>query len=281
MTEKLANYLAGKTIVVTGAAGGFGSLLCRDALAGGAKVTALDVNSEALDALAVDLDAQQSLLTVTTDVTDLAAMSAAVAQSAAVFGSVDVMVNNAGTMPLAFLADHAAAADAWSRCIDINIKGTLNGMIAVHDQMVSQGRGHVVNISSIYGNAPVAGAAVYGATKAAVNVMSEAFRVETQGTIKVTIVKPTGVPGTGLGAGVINRAAIIGIMGQNAADYNAVFGALAEGRLDDVDLDPESAGYAVLEPQYIVDQILHAIDQPWGVSVGDITIRATGDRYIL
>ncbi len=93
------------------------------------------------------------------------------------------MINNAGIMPLAFLADHADAAEAWSRCIDINIKGVLNGMIAVHDQMMSQGRGHIVNISSIYGNGPVAGAAVYGATKAAVNTMSEAFRVETQGVI--------------------------------------------------------------------------------------------------
>lgn len=275
------NHLAAKTLIITGAAGGFGSLLCRDALARGAKVAALDINASALDALAADLDAGDSLITITTDVIDLAAMSAAVAEVVATFGSVDVMVNNAGTMPLAFLSDHADAATAWSRCIDINIKGTLHGMIAVHDQMQTQGRGHIVNLSSIYGNAPVAGAAVYGATKAAVNTMSEAFRVETQGTIKVTIVKPTGVPGTGLGSGVINPAAVVGILGQNAGEYGSVFAALREGRLDEVDLDPESAGYAVLDPQYIVDQILHAIDQPWGVSVGDITIRATGDRYIL
>ncbi len=265
----------------SGAAGGFGSLMCRDALARGAKVAALDVNAAALDTLAAELDAGDSLITITTDVTDLVAVSAAVAQTIDNFGGVDVMVNNAGTMPLAFLADHADAATAWSRCIDINIKGTLNGMIAVHDQMQSQGRGHIVNLSSIYGNGPVAGAAVYGATKAAVNMMSEAFRVETQGTIKVTIVKPTGVPGTGLGSGVINPAAVIGILGQNMAEYGSVFAALVEGRFDEVDLDPESVGYAVLDPQHVVDQILHAIDQPWGVSVGDITIRATGDRYIL
>lgn len=275
------NHLTDKTIVITGAAGGFGQLLCRDAIARGARVAALDVNSDALASLATDLDAGESLLAVTADVTDLAVMTAAVAQTTATFGSVDVMINNAGTMPLAFLADHAQAADAWSRCIDINIKGVLNGMIAVHDQMMSQGRGHIVNLSSIYGNAPVVGAAVYGATKAAVNTMSEAFRVETQGAIKVTIMKPTGVPGTGLAGGVINPAATVGILGQNAAEYGAVFGALMEGRLDDIDLDPESVGYAVLDPQHIVDEILHAIDQPWGVSVGDITIRATGDRYIL
>ncbi len=133
------NHLTNKTLIITGAAGGFGSLLCRDAIARGAKVAALDVNTTTLDTLAADLDAGDSLITITTDVTDLADMSAAVAQTISTFGSVDVMINNAGTMPLAFLADHADAATAWSRCIDINIKGTLNGMIAVHDQMQRQG----------------------------------------------------------------------------------------------------------------------------------------------
>ena len=275
------DHISGRTIVITGAAGGFGSLLCRDALARGANVAALDVNDAALAALATDLDAGGSLVTQVTDVCDLGQMHAAVAAAVEAFGSVDVMVNNAGTMPLAFLADHADAADAWSRCIDINIKGVLHGMIAVHDQMISQGQGHVVNLSSIYGNAPVVGAAVYGATKAAVNTLSEAFRVETQGKIKVTIVKPTGVPGTGLGGGVINPDAIVGILGQNALEYGAVFAALGEGRVDEVDLDPASIGYAVLDPQHIVDAILHAVDQPWGVSIGDITVRAAGDRYIL
>ncbi len=277
----MSDHVNDKTIVVTGAAGGFGAILCREAVERGAKVAALDVNAEALDTMAAELEAGSALLTVATDVTDLAAMRAAVDQTASTFGGVDVMVNNAGTMPLAFLSDHAEAAEPWSRCIDINIKGVLHGMMAVHDQMMSQGRGHIVNISSIYGNFPVAGAAVYGATKAAVNTMSESFRVETQGKIKVTIVKPTGVPGTGLGSGIVNGGAVVGAMGQNADEYFQVFAALGEGRLDDVDLDPDSAGYAVLEPQYIVDAILHAIDQPWGVSVGDITIRATGDRYIM
>jgi len=124
------------------------------------------------------------------------------------FGAIDVMVNNAGVMPLSFYADHAEAASAWDRCIDINLKGVLHGIIVVHDQMIEQGRGHIVNISSIYGNYPVAGAAVYGATKAAVNVLSEALRQESQGRIKVTTIRPTGVPTTGLGAGVINPAAV-------------------------------------------------------------------------
>ena len=70
--------------------------------------------------------------------------------------------------------------------------------------MLKQGRGHVINISSIYGNYPTAGAGVYGATKAAVVFLSESLRMESQGKIKVTTIRPTGVPTTGLGAGVIN-----------------------------------------------------------------------------
>ena len=92
-----------------------------------------------------------------TDVASYADMQALAANAVDEFGAIDVMVNNAGTMPLAFYSDHAQAMDAWTRCIDINIKGVLHGIAAVHDQMISQGRGHVVNVSSIYGNFPVGG----------------------------------------------------------------------------------------------------------------------------
>src|SRR5207244_8339647 len=122
------------------------------------------------------------------DVTDLAAMRAAVDAVVAEHGRVDILVNNAGVMPLAFLADHATAADAWDRCIDINLKGVLHGIYASYDHMIRQGGGHIVNIASIYGNYGVAGAAVYSATKAAVITLSNALRVEAQGATKVTAV---------------------------------------------------------------------------------------------
>ena len=134
-----------------------------------------------------------------------AAMRALADRAVAEFGSIDVMVNNAGTMPLALYADHAQAAEAWDRCIDVNFKGVLHGIMAVYDAMIEQGRGHIINLSSIYGNYPVSGAAVYGATKAAVNVLSESLRQETQGRIKVTTIRPTGVPGTGLGLAISKK----------------------------------------------------------------------------
>jgi NADP-dependent 3-hydroxy acid dehydrogenase YdfG len=218
---------------------------------------------------------------VAADVTDIAQMRALAQAAVDAYGRIDVMVNNAGVMPLAFFADHEAALGPWQRCIDVNMKGVLNGMVAVYDQMIAQGRGHVVNLSSIYGNAPVAGAGVYGATKAAVNFLSEALRVESRGRIKVTIVKPTGVPGTGLAAGIVNPEAVVGILAQNKAEFEATMEKLMSGSLPTEQLDPEGIGYVMLDPGFIADQILHTIDQPWGVSVGDITIRAVGDHFVL
>ena len=184
-------------------------------------------------------------------------------------------------MPRAFYSDHAAALAAWNRCNDVNIRGVLNGIVAVHDTMLEQGQGHIINLSSIYGNFPVVGAGVYGASKAAVNFLSESLRVESQGRIRVTIVKPTGVPGTNLGGSIINPEALVGILGQNSETYVGTLQALSAGTADAAATDPNQAGYAALEPEFLVDQIIHAIDQPWGIAVGDITVRATGDGYIL
>jgi NADP-dependent 3-hydroxy acid dehydrogenase YdfG len=157
----------------------------------------------------------------------------------------------------------------------------MNGMVAVYDQMIAQGRGHIVNLSSIYGNFPVTGAAVYGASKAAVNFLSESLRVEARGKIKVTIVKPTGVPVTGLSATVINPEAGIGIVAHNVGAFGEMMEQMAEGTFPPERLDPDTIDYASLAPEHIADAILYAINQPWGVSIGDITVRASGDHFVL
>ncbi len=271
-------HLDGRVVVITGGAGGFGRLLAAGAARRGAKVVVTDIAQTGVDEVVGKIRGDGgTALGVVADVTRLADMKVMVATAVAEFGAVDVIINNAGTMPLAFIADHEQAADAWDRCIDINIKGVLHGMIATHDQMIAQGRGHIVNVSSIYGNFPVAGAAVYGATKAAVNTLSESYRVESQGTIKVTTVRPTGVPATGLSSSVVNPAAAVGILGQNFQDYLPAL----MGQLTSEQADRDSPEFAVLPPDDIAEQILYAIDQPWGVSIGDITVRATGDRYVI
>jgi len=278
----MTNHVSGKVIIVTGAASGFGRLVSSKAAALGAMVVCGDIDAAGLDETRAAIEAAGgAVATRVTDVTRYADLQALAATALARFGRIDVMVNNAGTMPLAFFADHEQALAAWERCIDINIKGVLYGMLAVHDAMISQGRGHIVNLSSIYGNFPVVGAGVYGASKAAVNVLSESMRMESQGRIKVTIVKPTGVPATKLGAGIINPAAIVGILGHNAASYGQKMQALAAGQLPAQDTDPDSISYVALDPDFLAEQIIHTINQPWGVSIGDITVRAAGDGYIL
>lgn len=162
----MTDYMTGKSIVITGAGGGFGRLVALKAAARGAKVTLGDINAEAAEAVAQEVRAAGGAAqAVATDVRDLVQVKALVGAAEEAYGAVDVMLNNAGIMPLAFIADHEMAYAAWERCIDINIKGVLNGMVAAHDAMIAAGRGHVINVSSIYGNFPVMGAAVYGASK--------------------------------------------------------------------------------------------------------------------
>jgi len=278
----VSNYLKGKVVVVTGAAGGFGRLVVLKSLELGASVVCSDIDERALSQLVEDLNTDDSqVFGIKADVSKLQEVNLLVLETIEKFGQVDVMINNAGIMPLAFYADHDSAAEAWDRCIDINIKGVLNGITAVYDHMIDQGRGHVVNLSSIYGNYPVAGAGVYGASKAAVNFLSESLRVESQGKIKVTIVKPTGVPGTGLGQGIVNQDAIVGILGQNDATYRQMMQAHVSGELPEEHSSRENIEYYALDPEDLADQIIYAINQPWGVSIGDITVRASGDAYVL
>lgn len=277
----MTNHIAGKVIVVTGAASGFGRLVAEKAVARGARVVGGDLDEQGLAETLAGVSDSAAMAVLRTDVTKLEDVQALVALAVERFGAIDVMVNNAGTMPLAFFSDHETAMGAWNRCIDVNFRGVLNGMVAAHDPMLAAGRGQIVNLSSIYGNFPTIGGAVYGATKAAVDFLSESFRQEARGRIKVTVVKPTGVPATNLAGGVVNPEAPIGIWGHFAAADLPRYEAMAAGQLPARELDPESIEYFVLAPEYIANAILHAIDQPWGVSIGSITVRASGDGYVL
>ena len=281
-TNDRPDHLTGKVILVTGAGGGFGRLLAQMTAARGARVVATDVDGTAAAATAASvIEAGGEAIGVSVDVTRRADLDEAVRQAVERWGSVDVLVNNAGVMPLAFFSDHERAADAWDRCIDINVKGVLNGICAVYDQMIRQGRGHVVNLSSIYGNDGTAGSGVYSPTKAAVRVMSESLRVESQGKIKVTVVRPTGVMGTGLGAGVINQGALVGLTGQHAERFGERVQRIVTGAgLRPEETDVDDVRYWAITPDDLVRQIVYAIDQPWGITINDITVRATGEDYV-
>ncbi|MGB8211356.1 MAG: SDR family oxidoreductase [Mycobacterium sp.] len=280
MAEYL-KYVKEKVIIVTGAASGFGKLISEKCAAGGAKVVGVDVSVEGLNEVFEGIRAAGFEGTAhVADVTDMAQVQAAGQHAVDTYGRIDVIVNNAGVMPLAFFADHERAWEKWHKAIDINIKGVVNGISAVYDTMIKQGRGQVVNISSIYGNAGTEGSGVYSATKAAVDVISDSLRVETQGRIKVTTVKPTGVLGTNLAGGVVNEEAVIGLVGQKGAQFLENAGNLQTGALRPEQTDVDSVEYWLITPDDLANAVVHVIDQPWGINISDVTIRASGENYI-
>ena len=257
------SHLASRVMIVTGSGGGLGRHLAVTGAARGARVVVADVNGAAAESSAAAIvSAGGQAEAVKVDVRDGEAMDGLAALAVDRFGRIDIRVNNAGVMPLAFFADHCLAREAWDRCIDISLKGVINGIPAVYDQMMDQGRGHVVNISSIYANAGTAGSGVYSASKAAVAVLSDSLRVESQGVIKVTVVRPTGVMGTGLGAGIVNPAAIIGLTGQHHRQFAETVAAYRNGTLDDAYSDVDQPEYWAITPEVMATEILHAIDQP-------------------
>ena len=129
--------------------------------------------------------------------------------------------------------------------------------------------------------AMTAGSGVYSATKAAVAVLSDSLRKESQGRIRVTVVRPTGVLGTGLSAGVVNPAAAVGIVGQNMDRYMAKAMAFMSGTIEGAGADIDSPEYWAIDPAVVAAEVVHAIDQPWGVTIGDVTIRATGEQFVI
>lgn len=266
------SHLSDRVVVVTGAGSGFGRLIARGAAARGARVVVSDIDPDSATATVDTVTGEGgSAVMVEADVTDAGQMHALAAQAVDEFGAIDVLVNNAGIMPLAFLSDHAVATDAWDRCIDINLKGVLHGISAVYDQMTAQGRGHIVNIASIYGNVGTAGSAVYSATKAAVVILSDALRKETQGRIKVTVVRPTGV----------NPAAASGALGTRFDEFMAATMQTVTGRLEGPLADVDSPRFWAIRPETIAAEVIHAIDQPWGVTISDVSIRATGEMFTM
>ncbi|MGH7227155.1 MAG: SDR family oxidoreductase [Gemmataceae bacterium] len=277
----MSKYLQDKVIIVTGAASGFGRLISEKCAAGGAKVVGVDVNAESLNEVFEGIRAAGFQGTAhVADVTDMAQVKAAAQHAVDTYGAIDVIVNNAGVMPLAFFADHERAWEKWHKAIDINIKGVVNGISAVYDTMIEQGRGHVVNISSIYGNAGTEGSGVYSATKAAVDALSNSLRVEAQGKIKVTTIKPTGVLGTNLASWVVNDTAIIGLTGQKGAQFFENAANLASGALRPEQMDVDSMQYWLINPDDLTNAVVHVIDQPWGISISDVTVRASGENYV-
>ncbi len=156
--------LRGKTVLVTGAAGGIGKALCRRFGEEGAIVLATDLNQAGLDDISREVTAAgHAIETCTLDITDYHAVHAVVAGLMARHGRIDTLVNNAGwDLAMPFLD---TTPELWTRIIAINLNGPINLQHCVVAHMVKAGTGKVVNIASDAGRVGSSGEAVYSACK--------------------------------------------------------------------------------------------------------------------
>jgi Short-chain alcohol dehydrogenase of unknown specificity len=195
--------VAGKVAVVTGASSGIGEATARMLAAQGARVVLGARRAERLETLAEEIRAAGGeAVWRATDVTNRADLEALVSLARDTWGRVDVLVNNAGVMPLSPL--ERLKVDEWDQMVDVNIKGVLYGIAAALPPMKAQGAGHVINVASTGGHEVVATGAVYCATKFAVRAISEGLRLESSGDIRVTVITP-GVTASELAEGITDE----------------------------------------------------------------------------
>ena len=273
------NYVEGKVIIITGASSGFGKLTAKRAAEMGGKIVLAARSEEKLKETVAEIKAAGGEASyIVTDVAKKDDVFAMAKFAVDTYVRIDVLVNNAGTMPLAFFSEHEQALDKWEQCIDISIKGTIFGISAVYDQMIKQGQGQVINVSSIYANFPVAGAGVYQVAKMGVQYLAESLRSECQGKIKVTTIKPTGFMKTNLSSSVVDQMAM---MPAVAGPLEILSNWVEEAPLRPDFHDINSMTYNDPDPQVLADNIIYAINQPWGVSIGDLTVRASGESFVI
>ena len=184
----------GKVVVITGASSGIGESTAKLLAQGGARVVLGARRSDRIDALAKEISASGGKAAgFTVDVSKRAEVEAFVKGAVETFGRIDVLVNNAGIMPIAPI--EALKVEEWDRQIDVNLKGVLYGVAAALPQMQKQRSGHIINLASVYGIKVFApGAVVYCATKAAVRVLTEGLRMELHAeNIRCTVISPGAV----------------------------------------------------------------------------------------
>lgn len=234
-----------KIVLITGASSGIGEAIARTLARKGATVVLGARRVDRLEALAGEIEAEGGkVLYRKLDVTSADDVQAFADAAIEAFGRIDVIVNNAGIMPLSLM--NSLKVDEWDRMVDVNIKGVLYGIAAVLPVMNRQGAGQIINVSSIGGLVVLPTAAVYCATKFAVKAISDGLRQEND-KLRVTCVYP----------GVVESELANTITDPVAAEAVAAYRQIA------------------LKPEAIADAIAHVIGQPADVDTSEIVIRPT------
>ena len=189
----MSNGIENKVILITGGSTGLGAETARFLASRGAKVAVAARRKTKLDEVVTDIHANGGTARAyELDVTDKAQVEATVAAVVADFGKIDVLINNAGLMPIRPMAE--VNTDEWDAMIDVNLKGTLYGIAAALPRFMAQESGHIINLSSVAGIKVFApGGTVYSGTKFAVRAISDGLRQEIGENIRVTSIQPGSV----------------------------------------------------------------------------------------
>jgi len=180
--------IQGKVIAITGASSGIGEATALRLAEHGARLVLGARRTDRLETLAATIRERGGEAVVQPlDVTRREQCEAFVRRAVDSYGRLDVLVNNAGVMPLSRMSD--LKVDEWERMVDVNIKGVLFGIAAALPVMEAQRSGQIVNVSSVAGRQVYALAAVYCASKFAVHAVSEGLRQESD-FLRVTVVAP-------------------------------------------------------------------------------------------
>jgi len=242
--------IEGKVVVITGASSGIGEATARLLSERGARVVLGARRTEKLESIAsaINREGGQARFRAV-DVTKREDVDSFIEFAAREFGRVDVIVNNAGVMPLSPLEE--TKVDEWDRMIDVNIRGVLHGIAAGLPRMRAQGSGQFINMASIGAHTVSPTAAVYCATKFAVRAISEGLRQEVGGDIRVTVVSP-GVTESELAESISDASAREVMRGYRQIS---------------------------ISPYAIARAVAFAIDQPDDVDTSEIIVRPTASPY--
>jgi NADP-dependent 3-hydroxy acid dehydrogenase YdfG len=238
-----------KVVVITGGSSGIGYSTAKALAKKGAKIVAGARRLDRLETLKKEItDDGGEIIICETDVTKKSDCDNLVKQAIDKYGTVDVLINNAGLMPLSFVK--SLKIDEWDRMIDVNIKGVMYCTAAVIPTMIEKKSGHIVNISSVAGRVVFPAGSVYCATKHAVTAFSEGLRQElsVRKNIRITSIEP-GVVQTELTNTITEKA----------------LEAFVEKHKDMEGLQAED----------ISNAIIFAIDAPNHVNVNEILVRPT------
>ncbi|HDX9182327.1 SDR family oxidoreductase [Pantoea sp. X85] len=246
------NHLQNKTAVITGASSGIGAATALELARHGVNIVAAALDQTGLDKLVKDIESAGGHASgLVTDVTRLEDTQALVKHATDTFGTVDILINNAGLMLFSAWSD--IAWDDWNKMVDVNIKGYLNAIASVLPVMLSKSDGQILNMASVAGHQVDAGAGVYSSTKFFVHAMTESMRKDlgVNKGIRVNTISP----------GVINTG-----WAEKVSD--------PEGRKVAQELTK-----IAISPQDVANAVVYALNQPRNVTVNDLIVSPTKQNW--